>query len=327
MIFSTWDSFVADYNDKGFAVLRNVFSPAEVLNPVINGYSRYCDELADRWLKQGLISFYHPEETTESKMLSLMQQTDGNCFQHLDITLPVEDRILDDSPLYLDESIFELLRNKKLLNAIEKIIGTEIFSVPVQHMRIKPPQKNISGGTQSHTLTLTGKTFWHQDLAVVTSDADKTNMLGVWLALNEATVENGCLIVVPGSHKNGLVHHCDKPHLQGIPDSLVGDDFIALPVSPGDIIFLHPLTMHASLANTSTGGRWSFDLRYCPAGQPTGRKWFPGFLARSNKSPDAVMKDHKQWVNEWLAARSRLAGQPHPKFDRWDKKDRSPLCA
>ncbi|MBP2171679.1 hypothetical protein J2125_004975 [Erwinia toletana] len=327
MVHSTWDSLATDYEMQGFAVLRNVFSPAAVMGPVMAGYSRHCDELAKQWLEAGVITDYDANETPENKMLSLMQQTDGNCFQHLDITLPVEDKITHDSPLYLDVSIFNLLRNAELLDAIEKIIGPEIYSVPVQHMRIKPPQKNISDETQSHTLTLTGKTFWHQDLAVVTPDADNTNMLGVWLAVNEATVENGCLIVVPGSHKQGLVHHCDKPHLQGIPDTLVGEAFLALPVSPGDVIFLHPLTMHASLANVSNGGRWSFDLRYCPAGEPTGREWFPGFLARSRAMPGAVMQDHHQWVREWFNARSQLAGQPHPKFDRWDKNDRSPLCA
>ncbi|MFC3394252.1 phytanoyl-CoA dioxygenase family protein [Brenneria rubrifaciens] len=317
----------ADYHENGYAVLKNVFSPDEVLNPVMIAYDAYCDSLAEKWLADGTIGTYEPHDTTENKMLSLMRQTDGNCFQSLDITLPVEDTIRKDSPLYLDETIFRLLRHPRLLDAIEQIIGPEIYSVPVQHMRIKPPQKNITQETRSHTLTLTGKTFWHQDLAVVTPDADRTSMLGVWLPINEATEENGCLIVVPGSHKGGLVHHCDKPHLQGIPDELVGEDFVALPVRPGDAIFLHPLTMHASLANASRGGRWSFDLRYCPTGQPTGREWFPGFVARSRNNPVSELKDHASWVQAWHNARFALAGQPHPKFDRWDKHDRSPLCA
>ena len=170
--------------------------------------------------------------------------------------------------MHLGREVFHLLRNPCLLDAIEAFIGPEIYSVPVQHMRIKPPQTQISNQTAAHTKTLTGRTYWHQDLVVITEDADGTDMLGVWLPLNEATVENGCLVVVPGSHKGGLVHHCDTPDRQGIPDELVPDEQVPLPARPGDVVFLHPLIMHSSLPNYSRGGRWSFDLRYCQTGQP-----------------------------------------------------------
>ena len=43
---------------------------------------------------------------------------------------------------------------------------------------------------------------------VIISDADESDILTVWLPVIEATEENGCMVVVPGSHRAGLVPHC-----------------------------------------------------------------------------------------------------------------------
>ena len=46
---------------------------------------------------------------------------------------------------------------------------------------------------------------------------------------------------------------------------------VPVPMRPGSVLLLHRLTEHSSLSNLSDGIRWSFDLRYQPVGQPTGR--------------------------------------------------------
>ena len=56
-------------------------------------------------------------------------------------------------------------------------------------------------------------------------------------------------------------------------------------MEPGDVLFLNKLTMHASLPNLSEDVRWSVDVRY----QPTGRPWFPGFVAQSRSAPESVL--------------------------------------
>ncbi|MEU5429431.1 phytanoyl-CoA dioxygenase family protein [Streptomyces olivoreticuli] len=310
-----------EFADQGYVIARNILDPDTVLQPVVDEYASVTDRLGKRWIPDE----YDPSESPIERMLQLMRETHGACFQAMDITLPLEDDILQDTPMHLGPAVFHLLRNEALLDAVETFIGPEILSNPVQHMRIKPPQSSISAKNKAHTLTLTGKTSWHQDLAVVTEDADQTNLVSVWLPLNEATVENGCLLVVPGSHKLGLVHHCDTPTFQGIPEHLIGESKVPLPVSPGDVILLHPLIMHASLPNLSDGGRWSFDLRYSPAGQPTGRRWYPEFIARSRAHPETELTDPEQWADSWQSARRALAGKPRPAFARWDPAD--PLCA
>jgi hypothetical protein len=89
---------------------------------------------------------------------------------------------------------------------------------------------------------------------------------------------------------------------------------------------MHRRTMHSSLPNRSDRVRWSFDLRYNPIGQPTGRPAFPGFVARSRREPSSELRDPNGWTELWHAARRRLAeAETAPKFNRWTAD--APVCA
>jgi hypothetical protein len=94
----------------------------------------------------------------------------------------------------------------------------------------------------------------------------------------------------------------------------------------GSVLFLHRRTMHSSLRNTSDGVRWSFDLRYQPIGQPTGRPWFPSFVVRSREHPEREIHDWRAWAGLWRAARTHLAAHPEDmKPRRWTGTE--PVCA
>jgi phytanoyl-CoA hydroxylase len=133
------------------------------------------------------------------------------------------------------------------------------------------------------------------------------------------------LCVVPGSHKRGLATHCpggvDRP--LAIPDAVVeaAGEVKPLPVRSGGVVFLHRQTMHGSLSNTSDGIRWSFDLRYQPVGQPTGRPLYPSFVARSRQDPGRELHDWRTWATMWTDTRSRVAADPDAfagPANRWD---------
>jgi len=101
---------------------------------------------------------------------------------------------------------------------------------------------------------------------------------------------------------------------------------VALPMHPGDLLFIDKMTLHNSLANTSKEIRISFDLRYNPVGQPTGRGAFPGFVARSQSAPHTELHDAAQWARMWENARQELADAPALKaFNRWSAD--APVCA
>ena len=144
-------------------------------------------------------------------------------------------------------------------------------------------------------------------------EVDETDMLTVWFPVLDATVENGCLCVVPESHKRGLLLHCPSQPGQAfdlrIPEEVRGAGGFPVPMKRGSAIFLHRRTMHSSLSNKSDGVRWSFDLRYQPVGQPTGRPWFPAFVARSRQDPSSEVRDWRDWAKLWKAP-APLAHEP-----------------
>jgi hypothetical protein len=173
---------------------------------------------------------------------------------------------------------------------------------------------------------------WHQDMGVVNPEADDTLMISVWIAIFDATIENGCLQVVPGSHRGELAVHCNydegkrKYSQIGIPGSLIPANQRPVPMRAGDALLFHKKLMHSSLPNKSNGIRWSFDLRYQPIGEPTGRAWLPGFVARSRSHPELELTDPIKWAGLWLEARDRLAkGSGVAPSSRWNSDH--PLCA
>ncbi len=256
--------------------------------------------------------------------------------QFFDFSLPFQD-VKPDTPFWAGPAVLKALTAPALLDAVEFFIGPEIYSNPVQHVRIKPPEHLLPENQYGNPIL--GATIWHQDHGVVTEEADDTKMLTVWFSLQDTPVEQGPLYVVPRSHKHGLLTHCPSYHGNGprfagaeqIPEKLFAEDqALPLPIRRGDVIFLTRHTVHGSLANESEDVRWSFDLRYNPIGQPTGRSMFPGFVARSRANPSSELRDPEEWNRMWLRARENMSrinqgGQHEARFRRWEAGH--PQCA
>lgn len=85
-----------------------------------------------------------------------------------------------------------------------------------------------------------------------------------WMAIDHATVENGCMNYMPGSHKFGLVNHKEiknTPHLVPDVDFKLPDER-PVPIPSGACIFHHLLCMHSSKANQSPNPRRAWALHY-----------------------------------------------------------------
>lgn len=284
----------------------------DVLEPVIVEYEGIMAELRAGWIADGALDPAAPTGSFEDQIIAAYR-AGLEYFQPMDISLPPGD-ITPDLPFHAGPAIFALMTNDRLLDAVEQFIGPEITSNPIQHVRIKPPSADLSVTEERAHITFTD---WHQDRAVALPEADRTRMVTTWVAITDATVENGCLRVIPGSHRGSMLPHCPKPQA-AIADGYVDEAGARpVPVKAGGVIFFHPLTIHGSLANTSPGVRWSFDLRYNATEDPTGRPFFPGFVARSRAHPETELRDPAAWRAMWEAARARLAGGPPIKIHRW----------
>ena len=110
---------------------------------------------------------------------------------------------------------------------------------------------------------------WHQDAFYF--PFDRGPQVGVWLAVTEATLENGPLWVLPGSHREPV--HAVEPdrraHAQyGYVEITDHDTSAAIPVllQPGDLLVFHGHLMHKSTDNLSTGMRAAMVYHYGEAG-------------------------------------------------------------
>lgn len=100
---------------------------------------------------------------------------------------------------------------------------------------------------------------WHQDeIFIPTRDRSLT---GGWIALDDATTENGCLWVIPGSHRHGILwqqfHHDDRrfdctDETRGYP--YTDADAVPVEVKAGAIVFFNGYLLHRSLPNYAKTG-------------------------------------------------------------------------
>ena len=330
-----------EFEDRGFVVVDGVLDPKTVLDPIIEEYEGVLYRLAADLYEYGEVRSTYGDLPFQERLLALYgdKQDPGTgtrtaatrypIGQYFDFCLPPIG-VTADTPMWFGPAVFNAIRHEPLLDIIEHFIGPEIYSNPIQHVRIKPPEKHLPRNEHGHPIV--GPSYWHQDQGVTTEDADETTMLTVWLPILDAPVEAGPMRVVPGSHRGGLLTHCPNYTGNGsrfsmrnaqVPERLFSvGDAISVPADRGAAIFMHKRTVHGSYSNESENIRWSFDLRYNPVGSATGRGFLPGFVARNRAHPETELRDPAAWRELWLEARARLAGlnkdgQDDYRFDRW----------
>ena len=313
---------LAEFDEKGYVVIEDIFDPEKDFGPIIDDYTEVLDGVARRWHEQGILSSTHAGLPFCEKLIKITQETSEPWIDYFNISLPLWD-VTEKTPLHFTEPIFNMMRHPRLLDAIELFIGPEIFANPIQHTRIKPPQSMIAKDKQH---ALNARTNWHQDLGVTLDEANETNLLTVWAPITDATEHNGCLRFIPGSHRDPLVEHC--PRTDGdieIPPELRRGEVVKVPVKAGDALFLHKLVKHDSAPNETTDSvRFSYDLRYNPIGEASGRPEWPGFVARSRAHPQAEDRDFEAVRKRWQTAHNWMAETGIHLVRRW--KGGSPYC-
>ncbi len=99
----------------------------------------------------------------------------------------------------------------------------------------------------------------HQDAAYL--PADRREQLSVWIALDDATPDNGCLQMLPGSHRRGLLPHIGREPQLPDPGDLRP---VLIPLAAGDAVVFTALTAHASGANHTDQPRRAVLFRFAP---------------------------------------------------------------
>jgi phytanoyl-CoA hydroxylase len=150
----------------------------------------------------------------------------------------------------INDQVKEFTRHPKLVDLTTQLLGDDVDLYYNQTVYKHPEGE---------------KEFpWHQDDAY--TPVSPSPYLTCWLAVTDATTENGCISVLPGSHHQGL-----QPHSQS-PIGLVGysidapDQGIAVPVPKGSLIVFWSTVLHKSGPNLSTGMRKAYIIQYSKHG-------------------------------------------------------------
>lgn len=146
---------------------------------------------------------------------------------------------------------FQVISYKKELGEVAKAIGM-IDPMMVQSQYIfKQPR-------------IGGKVVAHQDSTFIYTDPP--SCIGFWMALEDATIENGCLQGIPGSHKIPLPQHRFIRNVDGESTSFIGDpaynwdldQMVPLEAKSGSLVLLHGACVHMSMENRSDKSRHAY---------------------------------------------------------------------
>ncbi len=159
-----------------------------------------------------------------------------------------------DTPHFKDDRLFKFLLHSNTLNIVESILGPNIglFS---SHFISKEP--------------LTGRrTPWHEDSAYWNGKFDRLDkIVTIWLAIDDAFYENGCMGVIPGTHHNGFSEYAAianddaatfETEIQGINEK----DAVWFELDAGTFSLHDARIIHGANANTSIQRRCGYTMRY-----------------------------------------------------------------
>ena len=142
----------------------------------------------------------------------------------------------------------EWMMRPEILNRLQQLLGPQVVCPLAHHNCIMTKQPRYSS-----------ETGWHQDIRYWSFQ--RPELINIWIALGTERPENGCLQVIPGSHKivldrnrldDDLFFRSDLPENQALIET---KKFVSL--EPGDVLFFHCRTLHAASRNTTNETKYS----------------------------------------------------------------------
>jgi len=222
------------YEEHGFLVVRKLIEPRDI--------SAYRDRFVDICHKRVNVG-----RMTVMKDVALRHRTD------IDPEFVVN-KIQDYQHDPVLSSYFKL---PEVLKYVECFVGNDIDAVHTMLIN-KPPDSG----------QLTSRHPFHQDQYYFPfGPVDR--IVCSWTAMQRVTRENGCLVVVPGSHRGELLEH-GYPQWDGnvnkMYHGILNMDYECekayLEMDEGDTVFFHPLLIHGSGSNQTTGFRKAISCHF-----------------------------------------------------------------
>ena len=153
--------------------------------------------------------------------------------------------------LYEPCSHYEVFRafskSERLLDAVGALLGPDLV---FHYSKINMKPAGVGSPVE-----------WHQDLSYY--PLTHRGSVSILFYLDAATVENGCLQVMPRRHQSELLSHSTDGFFQGrVTEAVDSSLVVPIPGAAGTVIFMHAMTPHASIANVSDTPRRTLILSY-----------------------------------------------------------------
>lgn len=217
---------VDQYRTEGFVVVERLFGDQDLA-----GVEAAIRELTE----QALAS---PEAM--ATILELEPEPLDGC--------PVPRRVFN--PYDQHEAFRSLAQDARLVESITQLIGPD---VNLQHSKLNMKPPRVGSAVE-----------WHQDLAYFPHTND--SLVTTLIYLDDATVANGCLQVLPRHHHHFFDHHGPNGEFSGMITEDLGEGRYGrpqpLPGPAGSVIFMHCVLPHSSLPNRSTQPRRTLIYEY-----------------------------------------------------------------
>ena len=214
---------------------------AEITTDNINFYKQYGYLVAEHLLTS------HEIEELKSETTEIFKGSRGLVDGMIDVGNSTDDEILKKYlaihfPHKISSVIKAYLHHKGIVGILSKIVSRNVKCMQSM-LFVKAPGKSGQA--------------WHQDEYYIPT-RDKS-LVGVWIAIDDATVENGCLWIIPGSNQPGYIMKRvpNSSNEYADADTVDTTDFpsqniIPVEVKRGSVVFFNGYTLHSSLKNKTT---------------------------------------------------------------------------
>jgi phytanoyl-CoA hydroxylase len=225
------DEHVAFYREQGFLIIHDAFTPDEV-QTALAGLLDVIDGKHP--------GFRHIQFEAKARPLLATMAVE----QKQDLVRKVF------SFVGYEPRLRAIAEHPRLLEVVRRLIGAEPALFEDKAL-IKPPR-------------IGREKPWHQDHAYWNLPLE-AKVVTVWIALDPATTENGCLYLIPRSHREGPVVHFRRRDWQICDSDVATGRIVAAPLAPGGALFFDSLLHHGTPANTSPQRRRALQFVYVPA--------------------------------------------------------------
>lgn len=243
-------AMMQSYENNGFLIVEN-FIESSVIGELKDRAYALALEVGEERLPA-----MHPQLKKRWSLEELEESKHHYCcyFEEPFTQLPSLTRLLKIShALHQIDPVFHEFAYSSRVQNILKALSYVAPQIVLSQLHFKPPHS-------SSAVEL------HQDATYITTRPCST--VGLWIALEDATLENGCLCIVPGEHLRGQNQQMIRELSGDLSFKILQDvrwpleNAVNLPVKAGTLIILHGLLPHYSSDNFSSQSRLSLSLHF-----------------------------------------------------------------